>query len=88
MFEMSINLHWIEWFSVSIANQSRLDGVIDSLKFQPIYIGWNGWQFQLPTNLYWMEWFTVLHANKSTLDGVVDSFKCEPIDIGWSGSQF
>ena len=72
----------MEWLIVSNDNQSTMDGVVDSFKWQPIKIGWSGPQLKIPRNLAWIDWLTVLNANQSTLDGVVHSFKCQAIYIG------
>ena len=74
----------MEWLRVLNANQSILDGVIESLKCQSIYIAWCGWQFQMPTILRKIESFTVFNENQSILDRDVDSFKCTPIYTAWS----
>ena len=82
---MPTNLHWMEWLTVLNANQSTLDGVVDSFKWEAIENEWSGYQFQLPTNLHRTEWLTVSNANQCTSDGVVDRSKCQPINIRWSG---
>ena len=78
----------MEWLTVLNANRSPMDGAIDSFKWEPIFIGCSGSQFQMPTNEHWMDSLTVLNANQSTLDGVVHSLKCQALYIGRSGWQF
>ena len=72
----------MEWLKLPNANQSTLDGVVDSLNNQPIHIRWIGSQFQMPTNLHWIELLTILKDDQCTLDGVVHNFKSQPIYIG------
>ena len=75
----------MEWLTVLNDNQSTMDGLVDSLKFQLIYIGYSGIQFERPTNLHSLEWLRVWNDNQSTFDEVVDNFNCQQIYIGWSG---
>ena len=62
------NQHWTEWLTVLNANETTFDGVVDSFKYQPIYIGLSGSQFKMPSTLHRMQWLTVLNANQCTLD--------------------
>ena len=64
----------MDWFTLANANQSTLDAVVDSLKWQPMQIVWGELQSEMPTNLDWINQLTVRNANQSTLDGEIYNF--------------